>query len=168
MSMEKIVNRAELAAFFGYSLPTIDTWVRKGCPVRQTGDRGRSYEFDVAAVHRWLLARDAAGSAQTTMLPEGEISLVEARRRHEVAKALAAELDLEREMDRLAPVAIIERVVRDELNRARAVLLAVPVKLRPAVRAACGEEGTGRLIAALEEQIRAALCEVRSSGAGEW
>ena len=52
------VNRAALARMMGVSLPTIDDWQRRGCPVVESGDRGRSYSFNVQEVIEW---RDVDG-----------------------------------------------------------------------------------------------------------
>lgn len=48
-----IVNRATMADILSVSLPTFDTWVKRGCPVLQKGGRGIDYQFDTAAVFRW-------------------------------------------------------------------------------------------------------------------
>ncbi len=50
-----VVNRAQLAALMSISLPTVDSWVARGCPVEQTGDRGRSYSFKLADVVGWRI-----------------------------------------------------------------------------------------------------------------
>ena len=42
-SKGQVVNRADLANINGVSLPTIDDWVRRGCPVMQRGARGRAW-----------------------------------------------------------------------------------------------------------------------------
>jgi hypothetical protein len=47
------VNRAQLARMMGVSLPTIDDWQRRGCPVAETGGKGRSYGFNVQEVIEW-------------------------------------------------------------------------------------------------------------------
>jgi hypothetical protein len=47
------VNRAQLAKLMGVSLPTIDDWQRRGCPVAETGGKGRSYGFNVQEVIEW-------------------------------------------------------------------------------------------------------------------
>ena len=47
------VNRATLARMMGVSLPTIDDWQRRGCPVAASGSKGRSYSFNVQEVIEW-------------------------------------------------------------------------------------------------------------------
>ena len=49
------VNRAGLASTFGASLPTIDVWIRAGCPHERSGaGRGSEYSFWTGEVMRWL------------------------------------------------------------------------------------------------------------------
>ena len=49
MSEQKIrgvvMNRAEVAALLEVSLPTVDAWVRKGCPVVERGGKGRQLQI---------------------------------------------------------------------------------------------------------------------------
>lgn len=55
------VNRGELAAVFGISLPTVDTWVRAGCPYDEKGQgKGRPWVFDTADVAAWREERARA------------------------------------------------------------------------------------------------------------
>ena len=49
------VNRAQLAKLMGVSLPTVDDWQRRGCPVAGTGSKGRSYAFKVPDVMTWRI-----------------------------------------------------------------------------------------------------------------
>ncbi len=56
--VEKIsptVNRAELAHTFGISLPTVDAWVRRGCPCVAAGSKGRESQFRLADVTQWRI-----------------------------------------------------------------------------------------------------------------
>ena len=57
------VNRSTLADVFGVALPTVDGWVRAGCPVLQRGSRGVEWAFNTAAISQWL--RDRAVSDAT-------------------------------------------------------------------------------------------------------
>lgn len=56
--VKTIVNRAELADLFGVSLPTIDSWVRKGCPVVERGGRGREWQFHVSEIFNWRILHE--------------------------------------------------------------------------------------------------------------
>lgn len=49
----RIMNRTKLAEFFGVAMPTIDSWVRAGCPYVQRGNRGHEWRFDALEVTDW-------------------------------------------------------------------------------------------------------------------
>lgn len=46
-------NKAEVAEFFGVSIPAVDGWIRRGCPAVQRGQRGVPWVFDLLAVAEW-------------------------------------------------------------------------------------------------------------------
>ena len=56
----EVVNRVELAKILGVSLPTIDAYVRRGCPYVSKADRekGIPWEFNTAAVIDWRIFED--------------------------------------------------------------------------------------------------------------
>jgi phage terminase Nu1 subunit (DNA packaging protein) len=51
------VIRSGLARIMGVSLPTIDNWLARGCPVISEPEPGEfdQYRFDTAAVIRWRI-----------------------------------------------------------------------------------------------------------------
>ena len=51
--MCRILNRRQIAEHCEISLPTIDAWVSKGCPVVQRGSKGKPWRFDTDAVDGW-------------------------------------------------------------------------------------------------------------------
>ena len=53
----KVVNKADLANIFGVSLPTVDQWVRAGCPVEKRGGLGKEWQFACGDVLRWRCER---------------------------------------------------------------------------------------------------------------
>lgn len=89
----KFVNRADLADTFGISLPTVDAWVKKGCPVVERGSKGRQWVFDTAVVHDWRIQLALSDSVTATASAGGQISKDEADRRKAVAQAVVAEVD---------------------------------------------------------------------------
>lgn len=52
--MVELVNRQQVASHCEVSLPTVDAWVRKGCPFVTRGSKGTEWQFDLAAVEKWL------------------------------------------------------------------------------------------------------------------
>lgn len=87
------INRAELAGICNCSLPTVDAWVRKGCPVVARGGKGKEWQFDSAAVIDWRIERAVADVANVTATAEGSITKEEADRRKAVAQAVVAEVE---------------------------------------------------------------------------
>lgn len=55
-------NRGEVAQFFDVNPTTVDSWVRKGCPVVQAGSRGVAAVFDLRAVAEWHFGGQRDGS----------------------------------------------------------------------------------------------------------
>ncbi|HEV2679431.1 MAG TPA: terminase small subunit [Rhodanobacter sp.] len=100
------VNRKQLADVFGVSLPTIDAWLRAGCPFDQRGGSGKEWIFDTADVVRWREQRasDEAGGADV----QDETAL---KKRKLSAEVRVAELDLMQKMGMVAPLDQVERVL---------------------------------------------------------
>lgn len=100
------VNRKQLADVFGISLPTVDAWLKAGCPFDQRGGSGKEYVFDTADVARWREQRaaDEAGGEEV----QDEAAL---RRRKLRADTLSAELALLKERQLVAPLDQVERTL---------------------------------------------------------
>lgn len=174
--MGKIVNQSELALIFGKSLPTIQSWQKEGCPVEKQGGRGTSHQFDTEKVFQWLFTREKRPGRPSTKEREpavdpetGErrVSLEEAQRRKAIADAKKSELDLAQKLELVAPVETIAKIVSDEIANARARLLAIPTKLRPAAQMhAASPEKAKKLVAAVDDLIREAMTEIKTYGGG--
>lgn len=98
------VNKAALCVIMGVSPPTVDGWVRNGCPITQRGSRGVAATFNTADVMKWLRdkARDEGrGNAQAS---EEELKL-----RKLAAEAEKAELEVAKAKAEVAPVREFER-----------------------------------------------------------
>ena len=54
----------ETARFFKTTPPTVRSWIREGCPVKEEGGNGRPYELDLRAVAKWRSDRTAADAAE--------------------------------------------------------------------------------------------------------
>jgi len=48
-------NKAEVAEFFEVSIPAVEGWVRRGCPVVQRGSRTVPWVFDLLDVATWRI-----------------------------------------------------------------------------------------------------------------
>jgi len=89
---------------FGISLPTVDAWLRLGCPYDQEGARGREWVFDTADVVRWREAKakaDASGNDQA--------GVDELKRRKLLAETRMAELELAKAASQVADLGAVER-----------------------------------------------------------
>ncbi len=63
------VNKAMCAEFFEVSLPTIEAWIRRGCPVIKKGDRGIPWTLDLLEVIRWRFEEDRAQHTDPEKMP---------------------------------------------------------------------------------------------------
>lgn len=177
--MGKILNRAEVAEIFGYSLPTVDSWIKDGLPSRQAGAKGVPWQFDSAEVHAWLIKKarntrrtrgnsfgdEREGGAE---IPDGWVGIDEAKRRKEVANAKSAELDLAKSLGAVAPIEMISKTLSDEVAKARAKMLSIPTRFRPTAQLhAASPDKAKKLVAAVDELIHAALTEIKIDGGGE-
>lgn len=115
------VNRTGLAEVFGVSLPTVDAWVRGGCPALQRAGKGQQWVFDTAAVAKWLRDRAVQDATGDTQQDADEIE-----RRTKRAKMLAAELELAKARSEVAPVREFERVQAARWAMVRANCLNIP------------------------------------------
>lgn len=136
-------------------------------PVRSQGSRGRQFEYDTADVVKWLLARargEAKAKTAATLNDGGDdITIDKARLRNEIAKAKLSELELATKMDLVRPIDMVLKVLSNEIANARARLLGIPSKIRPAIQLEVGTpEGTKTLVNEVERLILEALNEIKS------
>lgn len=89
----RLVNRAQLATLCDVSLPTVDTWVRKGCPIVERGSKGSPWQFDSAAVIDWRIAQAVEAATSGLLDKDGRTTKDEADRRRAVANAITAEVE---------------------------------------------------------------------------
>lgn len=116
------VNRTELATLFGVSFPTVDGWVRNGCPnTKPLGSR--SAVFNTADVANWL--RDRAKEEATGNAPADELQL---KRRKMLAETEKAELELAKAKGDVAPVREFERATAGLMAVIRQNVLNVPAR----------------------------------------
>lgn len=100
------VNRSQLADVFGISLPTVDAWVRAGCPFDQRGGAGKEWAFDTADVARWREKRAAEEAAGGDLDDEAAL-----KKRKLLAEVRVSELEALRAMGEVAPVADMQRAI---------------------------------------------------------
>lgn len=141
----KSANRVELAQFFGVSVMTIDTWIRKGMPIVQRGSRGVSWEFDTAACAQWRADQAALNAVGDTTSSDME----ELKRRKAAAETALVELELSRERGKVIAVEDFDKLLSPMVIAYRSTLLNLPSKLHQFV-----DEEAEKII---DSEIRLAL-----------
>lgn len=114
------LNRGDVAAFFGVTPPTVDGWVRAGCPVKK-GQRGVASEFNSAQVAAFLREKAREEGSGTSLADEAEL-----KRRKLAAEAERAELELARAKGAVAPVREFERATAMLMAAIRSNVMNVP------------------------------------------
>lgn len=145
----KQVNRTELAEFFGVAMPTVDHWVRTGCPVEQRGSKGIAWVFNTADVAQWREQKARSETAGTVLADEAEIK----RRRAEVGLE-RDQLELARVKGEVAPVDQFQRALSGVLAEVRAGLRIIPDRVP---RLIVGETDEARIKSILRSEIDTAL-----------
>lgn len=103
----KKVNRTELAAIFGVTAPTVDGWIRAGCPYDQrAAGKGKEWVFDSGDVAMWLQQRAREEATGDDVTDEREL-----KRRKLAAETSLVELELAKAKNLVAPVDQMERAV---------------------------------------------------------
>lgn len=121
-SKGQIVNRTGLSDIFGVALNTIDSWVKRGCPVVQKGGgRGQEWQFNTADVGKWLRA-EAATEAKGTK----DATTEELARRKAQASTELAELELAKAKGEVAPIDQVMRAVSRAFAEVRAGMRNLP------------------------------------------
>lgn len=119
----KQANRTEIAEFFGVAMPTVDHWVRTGCPVVQRGSKGVAWIFNTADVAAWReqkIRDDATNSVN--------VDAEELKRRKLLAQTEREELELAKAKGEVAPVDEFRRVQAARMALIRSNVLNVPAR----------------------------------------
>ena len=143
------VSRTQLAEFFGVAAPTVDHWIRMGCPFVTRGGKGKPWAFNTADVAAWRMDKareDATGSAPA--------DAADLKLRHLAAKTEQAELELARSRGDVAPVEQMRRAMQSAFAEVKANMRNVPSR---AVRMLIGETDEVRFKRVLLEEIDHAL-----------
>lgn len=98
ISTYKLVNKFQLAAFFDKSIPTIDSWIRRGMPFVQKGDKSTEWQFDTSLVAKWREEQAVAAILGNTK----DVEFEEARRRKIAAEAGILAIELQKNAVRLS------------------------------------------------------------------
>lgn len=142
-------NRGELAEFFGVTPPTVDAWVRAGCPQVSKGSRGVAATFNTADVAKWRTDKAREEGSGNVVADEAEL-----KRRKLSAETAMAELELAKARNLVAPLDQVERMVARAFAEVRAGLRNIPGRV---VSQLIGETNERQFKRVLMEEIDQAL-----------
>lgn len=111
-------SKAACAEFFGVSLPTVESWIRKGMPVVQRGAKGIAWAIDLCAAAEWRFAGPADSEVNPDdMAPTDRKAWYEGETKRR---------DLQIRDRELIPAGDVERVVSTAFAGIAAGLRAIP------------------------------------------
>lgn len=115
-------NRTETSQVFGISFPTIDQWVKDGCPHKRVG---RNVIFVFSEVFKWRLGR------VTGEISSEKIELTEERAKLAKAQRERIEMEMAERGGELCEVAEVRAKTYDHLRTFRDGMMALPPRLAP-------------------------------------
>lgn len=124
----KTLGKHEIAEFFGVTEPTVDQWVRRGCPVVERGSKGKQWKINTAQVSDWLRQRDIEQATGANLSDEQEL-----KRRKLAAETQKAELEMLRVKGDLVPLAQLERQLSNTFAELKTNLRNVPKRTATAL-----------------------------------
>ena len=119
----KILGKHEIAEFFGVTEPTVDQWVRRGCPVVQRGSKGKAWQINTAKVSDWLRQRDIEQATGNNLSDEQEL-----KRRKLAAETQKAELEMLRVKGELVPLRQLERALANTFAELKTNMRNIPLR----------------------------------------
>ncbi len=115
------MNRAQCADAMGVSMPTLDGWVRAGCPIVFKGSRGKESVFNLPDVIAWWGQRQVASA-----VGDKPTDIENAKLRKAAAESMLTELELAKAMGDVAPIVEFERAQAALMATLRQNILNVP------------------------------------------
>ena len=145
----KNVTRQEIADVFGVSHTTVDSWIKRGMPVKQRGSRGKPWVINTAEVSEWIKQREI-----DKLSGEGNSNADELRRRKLAAETAKVELELARLKAEIVPLAQLERALANVFAEMKTRMRAVPSRIATSL---IGEDNETRIKAVILAEIDQAL-----------
>lgn len=125
-------NKAEVAEFFDVSIPSVEGWLRRGCPVVQRGSRTVPWVFDLLDVATWRITgqRTDADVDPDTLPPSERKAWYEGETRKRELQVRDRELIPAAEVEQaiataFAAIAQDMRAIPDNLERRHGIAPAV-------------------------------------------
>lgn len=117
----KILGKHEVAEFFGVTEPTVDQWVRRGCPVVERGSKGKAWQINTAQVSDWLRQRDIEQATGNNLSDEQEL-----KRRKLAAETQKAEMEMLKARGELVPLRQLERALANTFAELKTNIRNIP------------------------------------------
>lgn len=117
----RVVSKNDLANLFGVSVPTVDGWLRNGCPVLDRGGSGRVGKYNTADVANWIRERAREEATGGVQADENQLRI-----RRMTAETEKAELDLAVAKSEVAPVREFEKATASLMAVIRQNIMNVP------------------------------------------
>lgn len=158
MAEGRRVNKKQLAQLLGTTPYEVDQWIAYGCPVLKAGSlQGAPWEFDTAAVSRWL----RAGGPDASAVGNLELEKERARLAREQADGWA--LKNEKMRSELIPADEAAEVWAKACAHADEVLMAIPAACAHEVIAAANSGGAPAVAEVLQHHVHTALEDLAST-----
>ncbi len=153
MAKGKKVNRSELAGLYGVSLPTVDSWVRRGMPYVTKGARGKEWTFDTAAVAEWHAEQAVVNAiGDTAAVDENEL-----KRRKLAAETTVVEIEAAKARGEVVAVEDVIQIIRDDYISLKQRMRTIPDRVTALI---IGETDETRIKQELSSEIDDALTEL--------
>ena len=148
--MGRIVSQQELADLFEFSAKSISLWQRDGLPILLETENGLANQYDTAAVHRWLMARELAKV-------KGESE------KDRLARLQGDKIEMELAIARreLVPIKEIDPAWAGVTTSIRQALLSLPARTAPLL---AQMDGVDKIRDLLDEMIAETLQKLADDG----
>lgn len=114
-------SKANCAEFFGVSLPTVESWIRKGMPIVQRGAKGVAWVIDLCAAAEWRFAAPADSDTDPDSMAPGD--------RKAWYEGETKRRDLQIRDGELIPAGDVERVIATAFAAIASDIRAIPDNL---------------------------------------
>lgn len=143
----RAANKAILSQFFDVSLPTIDSWVKKGMPVVQRGSRSVPWVFDLLECAQWRFGFTPEGEDEInpeTLPPTERKAWYDSEHKRR---------DLQERDRALIPASEVEQTIATAFSAISQGMRAIPDNLER--RLGCGPETAEAVELIIEEEMNA-------------
>lgn len=141
----KLVGKQEIADIYGTTIVTVTEWIRRGCPVVQTGGKGIEWKINTYEVSAWLRQRDIENATGANLSDEQEL-----KRRKLAAETQKAELEMLRVKGDVVPLKQVERSLANTFAEVKTNLRNIPRRVSTSL---VGETSEARIKEVLLEEI---------------